>query len=289
MQKQNSADKPYRAQALRENKFDAKNAPVISIQTTDPLIQSAMKAAVKGMHYYSHLQAADGHWPGDYGGPMFLMPGMVIVHHITGVPIGEERSKEMIRYLFSHQHADGGWGIHIEEKSTMFGTVLSYVSLRLMGLDKDEPRVSKARDFILSNGGAMYVPSWGKFWLSVLGVYEWNGFNSIMPELWLLPEWLPFHPWRWWCHCRMVYLPMAYCYGHRVVGDTTKPIIQELRAELYKQKYDTIDWPKQRNCIAKIDLYTPQTMILKVLNVVCNDITHAFYLFVSVNSRLVSM
>lgn len=30
-------------------------------------------------------QADDGHWPGDYGGPMFLMPGMVITLYTTGV------------------------------------------------------------------------------------------------------------------------------------------------------------------------------------------------------------
>lgn len=23
------------------------------------------------------------------------------------------------------------------------------------------------------------------------------------------------HPGRFWCHCRMVYLPMSYCYGRR--------------------------------------------------------------------------
>lgn len=31
------------------------------------------------------LQADDGHWPGDYGGPMFLMPGMVIALYTCGV------------------------------------------------------------------------------------------------------------------------------------------------------------------------------------------------------------
>ena len=46
-------------------------------------------------------------------------------------------------------------------------------------------------------GGAQRVPSWGKTWLSVLGCYEWEGVNPIPPELFLLPDWVPFAPWRW--------------------------------------------------------------------------------------------
>lgn len=37
---------------------------------------TAVDAALKGMNFYSHLQAEDGHWAGDYGGPLFLLPGM---------------------------------------------------------------------------------------------------------------------------------------------------------------------------------------------------------------------
>ena len=36
------------------------------------------------------------------------------------------------------------------------------------------------------------------------------------PELWLLPESLPLHPSKLWCHCRMVYLPMSFLYARRV-------------------------------------------------------------------------
>lgn len=42
---------------------------------------------------------------------------------------------------------------------------------------------------------------------------HWDGHNPVPPEMWLLPDWLPFHPGRLWCHCRMVYLPMCYLYG----------------------------------------------------------------------------
>ncbi len=33
------------------------------------------EAAKNGMLFYSKLQAEDGHWTGDYGGPLFLMAG----------------------------------------------------------------------------------------------------------------------------------------------------------------------------------------------------------------------
>ena len=163
----------------------------------------------RAINFYSKLQCDDGHWAGDYGGPMFLLPGLVIVNYITKTSSNEVLSAEhkdaMIFYLRSHQQIDGGWGTHIESASTMFGSVLSYVSLRLLGVPKDDPACKLGRQFIKKYGGAIYTSSWAKFWLAVLGVYDWKGVNSIPPEMWLLPDWFPFHPGRLWCHCRMVY------------------------------------------------------------------------------------
>jgi cycloartenol synthase len=67
------------------------------------------------------------------------------------------------------QNKDGGWGLHIEGPSTMFGSVLCYVTLRLLGEGPNdgEGEMEKARDWILQHGGATYITSWGKMWLSV--------------------------------------------------------------------------------------------------------------------------
>lgn len=94
---------------------------------------------------------------------------------------------------------------------------------------------------------------------------DWRGHNSVPPEMWLLPNWSPFHPGRLWCHCRMVYLPMGYLYGSRYVYThaETDPLIKELREELYcTEAYDTIDWDSTRHLVADMDNYSPIPRIM---------------------------
>lgn len=232
---------------------------------------TARNAGIKALQFYQMLQCDDGHWAGDYGGPMFLMPGLITVLYITKAPFPEWRKKGMIIYLKNHQQTDGGWGTHIECASTMFGTVLSYVALRLLGESKNEPYMKKAHAFMMNYGGALYAPSWAKFWLAALGVYDWDGINSIPAEMWLLPRWFPFHPGKLWCHCRMVYLPMCYVYCKRFTPDVKKdPLLLSLREELFYEKYNTIDWDSFRQTCAPIDEYSPLHPVMKIGQDICS-------------------
>jgi hypothetical protein len=44
--------------------------------------RNPMDAARKGVQFYSMLQTDDGHWAGDYGGPHFLMPGLIVAWYV---------------------------------------------------------------------------------------------------------------------------------------------------------------------------------------------------------------
>uniref|UniRef100_A0A8C3CSG9 Terpene cyclase/mutase family member n=1 Tax=Cairina moschata TaxID=8855 RepID=A0A8C3CSG9_CAIMO len=228
-----------------------------------PPAGTAREAALNGMRFYAGLQAEDGHWAGDYGGPLFLLPGLLITCHTAKIQLPEGFQEEMVRYLRSVQLPDGGWGLHVEDKSTVFGTALNYVALRILGLGPDDPDIVRARVNLHSKGGAVGIPSWGKFWLAVLNVYSWEGMNTLLPEMWLLPTWFPAHPSRLWCHCRQVYLPMSYCYAKRLSAEEDE-LIRSLRQELYVQDYASIDWPAQRNNVAACDVYTPHSWLLEV-------------------------
>ena len=200
---------------------------------------------------------------------MFLMPGLVFVSYLTNESFNAPVKALMKQYFFNHQNEDGGWGLHIEGESTMFGTVLQYVSLRLLGVVENES-MTKARNWIQKNGGATGIPPWGKFYLSVLGLYEWEGNDSLLPELWILPKWLPFHPGRYWPHSRMVFLPMSYAYGQKITAPVTD-LIKSTRKEIYVEAYAEIDWKKSRKLCATTDRYQPLTRLYLVFSALANS------------------
>lgn len=210
-------------------------------------------------------QQPAGHWTGDYGGPLFLLPGLLIAYHICGVELPARKRRRMLDYLRHTQHPRGGWGLHIADDPTVFGTSLNYVALRLLGAEANEPAALRARRWLLDHGGAEAIPSWGKFWLAVLGVYRWEGLNPLSPELWLLPRHLPLHPSNFWCHTRAVFLPMSYIYGRRLVGPST-PMVRQLRDELFMRPWSQLDWPALRDQVAATDLYAPHSKALRVVN-----------------------
>ncbi|XP_024197669.1 cycloartenol synthase isoform X3 [Rosa chinensis] len=205
-QSKHSSDLLMRLQFAKEKESDRMELPAqVKIKSEEEINEEVVATTLRrGLRFYSTLQAEDGFWPGDYGGPLFLLPGLVIGLSVTGALdaiLPHEHSKEIRRYLYNHQ---------------------------------------------------------------VLGVYEWDGNNPLPPELWLLPYFLPVHPGRMWCHCRMVYLPMSYLYGKRFVGPING-LILSLRTELYTFPYHLIDWDQARNLCAKEDLYYPHPILQDVL------------------------
>ncbi|GFS43140.1 camelliol C synthase 1 [Actinidia rufa] len=179
----------------------------------------------------------------------------------------EEVTYEAATTSLRKANDDGGWGFYIEGHSTMIGSALSYVALRLLGEGPDDGEggaMSKARKWILDNGGATGIPSWGKTYLSVLGVYEWDGCNPLPPEFWLFPSFLPYHPAKMWCYCRTTYMPMSYLYGRKYHGPIND-LVKVIREEIHTKPYAEVNWNKARHDCCKEDLYYKHSFIQDLL------------------------
>lgn len=231
-----------------------------------PRATNPLDAARNGLEFFEKLQLPSGTWGCEYGGPMFLIPGIVITWYVTKTPIPSHYATEIRNYLFARAHPeDGGWGLHIEGESSVFGTAMNYVVLRLIGVDAEDPVMVKARGTLHKLGGALNGPHWAKFWLAVLGVADWDLVNPVPPEIWLMPDWVPIAPWRWWIHMRQVFLPMSYIYSKRWTCEETD-LVRELRNEVFVQPWAEINWASHRNTISDMDNYHPKSWLLNTVN-----------------------
>ncbi|WJZ95700.1 hypothetical protein VitviT2T_014448 [Vitis vinifera] len=101
-----SSDLLWRMQFLREKNFK-QTIPQVKVGDGEEITYETITAAVRrGAHFFSALQASDGHWPAENAGPLYFLPPLVMCLYITGhldtVFPGEYR-KEILRYLYCHQ------------------------------------------------------------------------------------------------------------------------------------------------------------------------------------------
>lgn len=209
-------------------------------------------------------QDDDGSFEGEVVWCPMLAAQYVLAMHAMGRPLAPERRANLLRHFEDTRLPGGAWGLHELSKPYLFVTILVYVAARLLGVEKNDPLLVRGYEFIRSEGGAAQVPSWGKLWLAIVGLYEWKGVSPVPPEAWLLPEWLPAHPSRYYCHTRLIYMAMATVSGSRFTAPLT-PRVLELRDELFPGGWDKVDFSLARSAIRPADLLTPWSKPLSAI------------------------
>lgn len=209
-------------------------------------------------------QGKNGGWEGEMVWCPMLAAQYVLMCHVTDTPIAPGRRERLLVHFGCTRLTGGLWSLHAHATPSLFVTTLVYVAARLLGRTKADALLEPAAKFIGDQGGVASIPSWGKFWLAMLGLYEWHGVNPVLPEAWTLPRWVPLHPSRLYCHTRLIYMAMAVTYGSRFKAGLT-PTIAALRDELYPKGYDSVDFSTARNTLRADDLYAPPHRALRAL------------------------
>ena len=222
----------------------------------------AMPALERACRHLLDLQRADGSWEGEMVWCPMLTAQYVLLHHVIGHPLEPARRRNILRSFECTRLEQGAWGMHEHSSPHLFVTALVYIAARVLDVDKDDPLLAPSRDFLRAEG-VLNIPTWGKFWLAVLHLYDWRGINAILPELWGAPKWIAIHPSNWYCHTRLIYMSMAVIYARRFRAGLT-PVISSLRDELYPDGYETADFAASRNRLRSADLFARPSTWLRI-------------------------
>jgi len=254
------ATREYLARALVHSmsQGNGPGRPSFAQMTESPDAGVALDKAARRLMQF---QREDGGWEGEMVWCPMLTAQYALLHHVIGRPLDADRRRRVLRSFEKTRLPSGSWGLHEHSSSHLFVTVLVYVTARILGVERDDPLVAPAQRFIQEED-VLSVPSWGKFWLAILNLYDWRGVNAILPELWSLPRWVPLHPSNWYCHTRLIYMAMASIYARRFQAPLT-PIVESLRQELFPRGFENANFSEAAGRLRDGDVFARPTIWLK--------------------------
>ena len=188
--------------------------------------------------FLASLQKEDGHWVFELEADVTIPSEYIMLQRFLGREIDEENRKRLGAYLLEHQLEDGGWPIYsVDGNANVSASVKAYFALKLLGHDKQEPYMVKARQMILSLGGAARSNVFTRIALALFGQISWQTAPAMPVEIMLLPRWFFFHLSKVSYWSRTVIVPMLILYAKEPVC-RVRP--EEGIAELFVSPIDTL-------------------------------------------------
>jgi len=213
------------------------------------------------------LQHDDGRWEGEMVWNTMLLSQYVLTHRmLEHWPLRGSDVRAVRKHYEVTQLPDGSWPFHPDSGGSVDVTALAYVTLRVLGVLADDPLVARTRGWMAAQpGGVLAIPSWGRMWLALAGLYDYRGVTSIPAELVMLPRAFPLHPYRLGCHTRYAYFGMAWLQGRKARFDLGEALTIRLREELFGD-YASVDFGRARGRDGEVQALVPSNPVLRFVN-----------------------
>src|SRR3974390_2468563 len=180
----------------------------------DADLEDVKSAVIRSADYLLSRQHPDGYWCGELEADSMLEADYIFLHTLleSGDPGRLHRAfTEMMRY----QNDDGSWSLYPGGPGNISLTVKCYFSAKLMGLGKDDPRMVKARQWALANGGVVACNTFTKMYLCAMGQYDYDAVPAVPPEIVLFPKWFYVNIYEISSWSRSILVPLALNYAKK--------------------------------------------------------------------------
>jgi squalene-hopene/tetraprenyl-beta-curcumene cyclase len=164
--------------------------PAVALNNLDPALERQIRAATDAL---LAGQQPDGHWVFELEADATIPAEYALMVHYFAETPNLELERKIGVYLRRIQGAHGGWPLFHEGAFDMSASVKAYFALKMIGDDINAPHMRRAREAILSRGGAVKSNVFTRALLSLYGVIPWKSVPVMPVEIMLLPKWFPFH------------------------------------------------------------------------------------------------
>jgi squalene-hopene/tetraprenyl-beta-curcumene cyclase len=138
------------------------------------------------------LQHADGHWCFELEADCTIPSEYILMMHFMD-EIEATLQRKLAAYVRARQNEEGGWPLYYAGATDISCTVKAYYALKLAGDDPDAPHMKRAREVILTRGGAARANVFTRIMLAQFRQIPWRGVPFIPVEIMSLPKWFFFH------------------------------------------------------------------------------------------------
>lgn len=193
----------------------------IELSRLDAAITKARDALIAAQHeagYWCFELEADCTIPAEY---------ILMMHFMD--EIDELLQAKIANYIRARQQEDGSWPLYTGGHGDLSCSVKAYYALKLAGDLPEAPHMKKAREFILSKGGAAKANVFTRILLATFEQIPWRGIPFLPVEILLLPDWFPFHIYKVSYWSRTVMVPLFILYSLRATAKNPKKVdVREL-------------------------------------------------------------
>jgi squalene-hopene/tetraprenyl-beta-curcumene cyclase len=201
---------------ILRNTIDAKSAvfpprqkdELLSIAEPTDLITLISEAIKKTQSYYINEQHQDGYWWYELESNVTVTSEYLMLLYFLGIR-DEKKYRKIVHHILKNQRLDGTWSLYWGGQGDLSTTVEAYFALKLAGLPADDPRLRKAKEFILEQGGVEASRVFTKIYLALFGEYDWKAIPSIPPGLIFLPTWFPINIYNFSSWARSTIVPLS--------------------------------------------------------------------------------
>jgi len=169
----------------------------------------------RALSWLVSCQEKEGHWVAPLEADATIPSEYIFLQEMLGGPIDPERRKKIARAILSVQGKEGAWPLFKDGNPDISATVKAYLALKMCGYSASDPVLVRAREWILSQGGAGSVNVFTRIALAVFGQYDWEKVPALPVEMVLLPSWFPFSIYSVSYWSRTVIVPLLFIYHYK--------------------------------------------------------------------------